>query len=258
MFYFVALALIGNLGDVDQALVLYEEALYQSALETLPEHCEKTTSEAVACETVKGLCEVALGNRKAARRAWTRMCLLEPNAPMPPLAPALAALWQRGCRLARWMSGFTLDELVVGNDLAMIRLERPPGPGEKIGALRLGIRHVDDSVFQILALKKVANRWVYETPFALSPGVYDYYLELELKSGERYSVGNMGKPRSGRAVEHFSSEQFSALTHPWPNYSDNSQNEILPEWGWWAVGASIAVIVITSVAVGLSGETAED
>ena len=40
---------LGTLGDVDQALVLYDAALYQSALETLPADCGHPGDDAQRC-----------------------------------------------------------------------------------------------------------------------------------------------------------------------------------------------------------------
>ena len=113
---------LGTLGDVDQALVLYDAALYQSALETLPADCGELEGDAQRCFRVKGLCEVALNKKAAALQSWTDMCLLELAAAPPPLAPTAVELWNRACERARWLSRFRLDELATQDDRAKLVL----------------------------------------------------------------------------------------------------------------------------------------
>ena len=55
MFMLILTVGLGTLGDVDQALVLYDAALYQSALETLPANCDDFESDALFEEGLEAI-----------------------------------------------------------------------------------------------------------------------------------------------------------------------------------------------------------
>ena len=256
---YVALMIIalGTLGDVDQALVLYDAALYQSALETLPDDCRAVPEEYRRCQRVRGLCEVALGKRDAALESWTRMCLKEPSLAPPPMAPMAIELWTRACERARWLTRFRLDELAIQKDRGTLVLKRPAGPGDKLSGIRFWLKTPVDSKFSAWELTKKGNLWRSEAEVSVVPGEYAYYLDFQLASGEQYSTGNEDSPFNGKAVEHFETQQFSALTNPWPIRNEDEQAKLLPTWGWWAIAGGVVVLVATGVAIGMSAsETA--
>ena len=243
---------LGTLGDVDQALVLYDAALYQSALETLPANCDDFESDAQRCFKVKGLCQVALNKKSASLQSWTKMCLLELAAAPPPLAPSAVELWNRACERARWLSRFRLDEMSTQNDRAKLVLKRPGGPGEKLTGIKFWLRTSVEPVFESFDLMVESTRWSYAEEVPMVPGAYQYYLDFKLASGETYRTGSAKEPLQGKAIEHFETHQFSALTNPWPNRTKKDDDMMVPDWGWWAIAGGVVVLTVTAVAIAVS------
>ena len=217
---------LASLGDVDQALVLYDAALYQSALDTLPGDCAELEHDAQRCFRVRGLCEVALNQRKMALQSWTKMCLLELAVSPPPLAPTSVALWNRACERAQWLSRFRLDEIATNNDRALIALKRPGGPGERLAGIRVWMKTPVDTAFEGIELTKAGTYWKAAEDTALIPGPFKYYIDFRLVAGDGYRSGSARYPLAGKAVEHFESHQFSALTNPWPDRSSPEKKSL--------------------------------
>lgn len=243
---------MGTLVDVDQALVLYDEALYQSALETLPADCKAIPKEYERCERVRGLCEVALGRHKQALASWTRMCLRNPALAPPKIAPTATEIWTRACERARWMTRFRLDELAVQKDLGTLVLQRPAGPGGRLRHIKFWLKTPVDPSFRSFELSKFGNQWRSAGEVSVVPGNYHYYLEFSLVSGESFKLGTPSKAFSGKAIEHFETLQFSALTNPWPLKPKQEADKLLPEWGWWAIAGGVVIVIATGVAIGIS------
>ncbi|MBT6175733.1 MAG: hypothetical protein HOI23_00710 [Deltaproteobacteria bacterium] len=242
---------MGTLVDVDQALVLYDEALYESALETLPPDCRTIPKEYERCERVRGLCQVALGRQKLALTSWTRMCLRNPALAPPRMAPTANDIWTRACERARWMNRFRLDELAVQKDLGTLVLQRPAGPGDRLENILFWLKTPVDVAFKSYELSKFGNQWRSSGEVSAIPGDYLYYLEFNLASGERFQLGTAQEAFGGKAIEHFETLQFSALTNPWPIRSQQD-DALIPDWGWWAIAGGVVVVVATAVAIGLS------
>ncbi len=244
---------LGTLGDVDQAMVLYDAALYQSALDTLPGDCGALDGDAQRCFRVKGLCEVALNQKSQALRSWTNMCLLELAAAPPPLAPTSVDLWNRACERARWLSRFRLDELGTQNDRAKLVLKRPGGPGERLAEIRFWLKTPVDLGFESFVLTRVGTLWSSSEAVPVVPGPYQYFLDFKLMSGEAYRSGSPEQAYRGKAIEHFETHQFSALTNPWPDRTSKQDDVLIPDWGWWAIAGGVVIVLTTSVAIALSG-----
>ncbi len=244
---------LGTLGDVDQAMVLYDAALYQSALDTLPVDCGELEGDAQRCFRVKGLCEVALNQNPRALQSWTKMCLLELSAAPPPLAPTSIDLWNRACERARWLSRFRLDELGTQNDRAKLVLKRPGGPGERLAQIRFWLKTPVDAGFESFVLLQEGTLWSSGEMVPVVPGPYRYYLDFELVSGEIYRSGSPAESYEGKAIEHFETHQFSALTNPWPERTSKQNDALIPDWGWWAIAGGVVIVVATSVAIAVSG-----
>ena len=252
MYAALLMIVMGTLIDVDQALVLYDEALYESALATLPVDCSVVPQEYERCERVRGLSEVALGRYQQALSSWTRMCLRNPALAPPKMAPRAHEIWTRACERARWMTRFRLDELAVQKDLATLVLQRPAGPGDRLKYIQFWLKTPVDMSFRGFKLHKHGNQWRTAEAVSVVPGDYNYYLEFDLRSGEHFQLGSPKRPFAGKSIEHFETLQFSALTNPWPLRSKQDEDILIPDWGWWAIGGGVVVVVATAVATGIS------
>ena len=109
-----------------------------------------------------------------------------------------------------------------------------------------------DVSFRSFELNKFGKQWRSAGEVSVVPGSYRYYLEFGLDSGDHFKLGAPDKSFSGKAIEHFETLQFSALTNPWPLKSKQEEDKLIPDWGWWAIAGGVVIIVATGVAIGMS------
>src|SRR5512145_3373168 len=104
-----SLSLLAPAADVARAQRLYDQALYEGALEALTPSCE-AAGDGVACERLRAFIHVALGQEAEALVAFSRLLSADANATLgDDVAPKLQAMFNDVKRSLRELGGLALE-----------------------------------------------------------------------------------------------------------------------------------------------------
>jgi len=250
-------------GDVELAQKLYNEAKYEEAQAALGESCD-TALEQVRCEEVRASILIAMGKRDLATVAYARALLMDPNFSLPEdSSPKLLELMTDAGQLAKRVQLIQLESvesndadtswILTVKDLGVVE----SGSGLVIEAVTAYFSPPGSEQFLPVRLVAEKEGWRGELEIGAEhqPGVGRYYYRVTLSSGAQIRVGNEARHRQIRARRSFESDQYGALTKPWPRWGEDKApgvegNEPTPTWVWVAAASGIAVVVVGSVVVG--------
>ncbi len=250
-------------GDVELAQKLYNEAKYQEAQAALGESCD-TALQQVRCEEVRASILIAMGNRDLAIVAYARALLLDPKFALPAdSSPKLLDLITEASRLTKRVQQIEIEHVRSNDsDTSWVLTVHDLGPvhsgsGLVIEGVTAYFAAPGSQVFSpvLLAPGKAGWRGELEIGADHESGVGRYYYKVTLSAGAQIRVGNEISHRQVRARRSFESDQYGALTKPWPHAGESKDPsmdsaEPTPTWVWVATASGIVAVVVGSVVVG--------
>jgi hypothetical protein len=205
-----------------------------------------------------------MGKRDLATVAYARALLLDPEFRLPAdSSPKLLELMTQAFKLAERVQLIELEHVqsndtdtswvLVVKDLGIVE----SGSGLVIEAVTAYFAPPGSNRFLPVLLVPQKEGWRGELEIGAEhrPGVGRYYYRVTLSSGAQIRVGNEARHRQIRARRSFESDQYGALTKPWPRWGEEKDpnveaSEPTPTWVWIAAASGIAIVIVGSVVVG--------
>lgn len=196
---------VGDSVNVDGVQLLYEEALYEDALNQLAPGCI-TSTDIPRCERLHALVLVAIGESDKARMAFLRMLLAAPNAnPGDELSPKVRRLFDEARDMAQPLLEAKLQVAGEIKPKQDVLLEvRSPDLGYALGlqvtAISLWVAEPGtldfDSLTMMLRGQVWSARWI-PSEFPKQAGSLDtpYFMVIELSDGNQVNIGSQAAPR---------------------------------------------------------------
>ncbi|MEM6731737.1 MAG: hypothetical protein AAF658_09280 [Myxococcota bacterium] len=248
------LILLGTLipASVPEARLLYDEALYEEALEALGPSCD-ATADPVVCEEIRAFIYIALGREADASATFERMLSLDPSAALSgQVAPKIRSLFDsRQAAIAELFSS-ELEPVAVEEDVPSPVKFVARGDVELL-TVTLVVRPETDEPVERISMQLEDGAWVAMVTLE-EPDEAKHSIELELAAGALVSLGG-ADPVTPFQIR--GTAEASPLEPDWLDADEPSDDEALPAWAWWSIiggGVVVTGVVLALVLGGGSGD----
>ena len=249
--------------ELGRAQSAFENALYEEALEHLPSDCQLWEARRWDCERLRALSAAALGSDKLALGAFARMAAIDEGRTAllaDDLSPTRRQLLEQGRSLRARIERIHLKEVAGSLEpgawkLALAAL--PPGLPPVVAA-KVYLGEAETQAWKVHALIQASEGMSSDViDYGVEPGIRPYYLEIDFVGYGRFWVGGPEVPREVRLVALYETNQFGAVTDPWPREGREGGNEN-DSIQWWYVAVGAAAVVVTGVLIGAAIAAGED
>ena len=242
--------------EFESAQSAFEDALYEKAIERLPGDCQLWGERTWDCERLRALSAAALGREQLSIGAFARMSALDESRTASladDLSPTRRELVERGRALRARVERIQLREVAGSLEPGAWKLmlaALPPGL-PPLASVKVHLGQSEGGGWKVHALTKSAEGMVSGAiDYGADPGIRPYYLAVDVEGYGRFWVGGPQDPREVRLVALFETNQFGAVTDPWPRDGHEHQDEADGRTWWYAVAGAV-VVIATGVVIGV-------
>ncbi len=237
--------------EVTRAERLYEDAKYEKALNAIKKGCGNA-ADPVRCERIKAYIHIALGEAFAARAAFDRMLIHDPDASLgPDVSPKLQGMFADAKRAMVDVKAMRLEPLLARLEAgAPVLLEVKNPNASMVELLTVHVSAPGKRSFEpvVLSLEGEvwSGSWVLTDPPGGGPA--RYYLKVDLAGEVPVAVGSEGTPLDLEAPGSETTEAWSPYEEEQPAVEEGD----LPTWVPIAIGGGAAVVVGAVVGIVLA------
>ncbi len=240
--------------DLPRAERLYHRARYEKALEALGETCH---DDVLACERLRALIHIALGDQEAARAAFGRMLARTPDASLgPEVSPKVQSFFANVKREILELTNLEIEPIDLAHEEATWVLKVYQPNVDDLDAVTAFIARPGRDDFESLELAREGDVFVgsvdAEPP---AEGRLRYYLVARVSGGVEIPAGSASEPLAVavRVVGGGNGNGGDSGDGPFdlPGLDDDDDDGGLPPWALWTIVGGGAAVVATSVALAL-------
>jgi len=247
--------------DLSKAQRHYDRARYEKALELLGASCDDA-GDFLACERLRALIHIALGEPDQARSAFGRMLTRDPDASLgPDVSPKVQSFFTSAKREVLELTNLEIEPVDLADDEAPWVLKVFQPNVDNLEAVTAHVIPPGREVFEKIELAKEGDVFVgsldAEVP---EDGTARYYLVSRVSTGAEIAAGSETEPLElavrviGGGSGDGGGEGDGGSPFDLPGMEDDDEDG-LPTWALWTiVGGGVAAVALTvTLAVVLSG-----
>lgn len=268
--------------DLERAQALYDDARYEKALNALGPSCD-AAPDPVACEKLRALVHIALGEAFEARSAFDRLLARDPEARLgPEVSPKVQAMFADARNAMTDVLAMRLAAPVRTNGRLLLEVPNPPaGTVEALGAV---VAPEGSTDYRMVPLELRGEVWSGSVEGGNLGSSFRYFLAVSLVGQVQLLVGSEEVPfiarvDSGRGRGHDHDHDHGHDHDHDHGHDDGGDRDDpddqgslgpwleepsllgLPRWGVIAIGSGAAAVVlgvvIGSVAAASGGATGD-